>query len=42
VKHYIQKGKKRKTTQAAKKLLTSIEENFSPLKGPLGKESPFT
>jgi len=29
--------KKRKPTQAAKKLLTSIKE-----KGPLGKKSPFT
>jgi len=29
--------KNRKTTQAAKKLLTSIKE-----KGPLGKKSPFT
>jgi len=29
--------KKRKTTQAAKKLLTSIKEE-----GPLGKKSPFT
>jgi len=29
--------KKRKATQAAKKLLTSIKE-----KGPLGKKSPFT
>jgi len=32
-----EKEKKRKTTQAAKKLLTSIKE-----KGPLGKKSPLT
>jgi len=33
---YVMRGEG-KTTQAAKKLLTSIKE-----KGPLGKKSPFT
>jgi len=33
----LAKLKERKTTQAAKQLLTSIRE-----KGPLGKKSPFT
>jgi len=33
----LEKKRERKTTQVAKKLLTSIKE-----KGPLGKESPFT